>query len=155
MPEECYDRETTAMTESNDTLLYPLGGGLDSWPLFSDIEMTKPAAMHDLKVAAFINHKNHYNPDLNVKFYTDFRFHVAHCLHMWRLGVHLIDRQIQGQRNLGTFWKVTSKDHAWHCSDVIVTAENRKPWINDTVVPGVGRCVGVDDVWNEVHGGTE
>ncbi len=152
LPATCYDRAVVQQSESNSSELYPAAGGLSPWPIYWDKEMTRRAELDDLMAAAFTNDKHGYKPGLNIQFHIAYDFHRAHCLHMWRLGVNAADRLTKGERNVGIYWKVASRDHAWHCTKIIIEGDGRDPSSYDTITPGIGRCVGLDDVWNGVYG---
>ncbi|KAH8879238.1 hypothetical protein GQ53DRAFT_834299 [Thozetella sp. PMI_491] len=151
LPAMCYDRTVVEQSESNLTELYPLAGGLSPFPIYWDKEMTKLATVEDVMETAFINDKHGYKPDLNIEFHIDYGYHRAHCLHMWRLGVNAADRLTKGERNVAIYWKVASRAHAWHCSKIIIEGDYRDPSSYDTMTPGIGRCVGMDDFWNDAY----
>ena len=135
-------------SESNSSDLYPMAGGKTTFPIYWDEEMTQRATLEDLWTAAFVNGEDGYI----VRFHIAYDYHRAHCLHMYRQAAGAAERLAKGERNVGVYWKVASGEHAWHCSKIIIDGDGRAPSKKDIITPGVGRCVGLDDAWNDSYG---
>ncbi|KAK3935757.1 hypothetical protein QBC46DRAFT_421361 [Diplogelasinospora grovesii] len=147
LPAACYDKAVAEMSESNDTDLFPAAGGRTTYPIYWDEEFTKRATLEDVEAAAFANGEDGFN----VRFHIAYDYHRAHCLHLWRLTASAAERLVRGERAVGVYYKAASPEHAWHCSKIIIEGDGRDPNKKDRITPGVGRCVGLDDAWNEMY----
>ncbi|TEA12846.1 hypothetical protein C8034_v005583 [Colletotrichum sidae] len=148
LPAACYDRAVAEQSESNSSDLYPSAAGRATFPIFWDAEMTAPATLDDVELAAFENGEDGFN----VRFHIAWDYHRAHCLHLWRLAASALQRLSQGDRDVSVYNKVASPEHAWHCNKVIIEGDGREPTKNDTITPGIGRCTSVG-LGNLVHSG--
>ncbi|MCJ1447900.1 MAG: hypothetical protein MMC23_008412 [Stictis urceolatum] len=147
MPAACYDRLVAADSESNSSVLAPGLAGDHVFPIYYDKNFTKPATMAELQKAAFVNQEE----GEDAKFYTTYGYHRAHCMHLWRLSGSAMERASKGELGIGIYYKLASYEHTIHCNTVILTYDE-DPNAVDTIIPGVCRCVGLDDVWNQSHG---
>jgi len=146
MPAACYDRYVASDSESSSSYLAPEAAGASTFPVYWDQNFTKPATHEDLEIAAFQNGEE----GVDAKFYTVYDYHRAHCMHLWRLSGSAVERMAKGEKGVGVYYKVASYEHTVHCNKVIVDRE-KDPGKTDTIIPGVCRCVGLDEVWNESH----
>ena len=93
------------------------------------------------------------NSDINnlTFFYTPMEWHIAHCLHLWRLAASATEDLAKGVKGVGVYFKAAEFHHSVHCSKVIMDfgQEDRK---FGAVPPIVGGCVGLDEIWDLSYG---
>jgi hypothetical protein len=114
------------------------------YPIFWDSKHTRPATQADMEVAAFANSRNATSIQY---FHTSSEWHVAHCLHLWRLAASAAESLTKGVKGVGIYSKAADLHHARHCSNVIM-GFIQKPGKDGAIAPVIGRCVGMDEMWD-------
>ncbi|KAH8585849.1 hypothetical protein B0O99DRAFT_529900 [Bisporella sp. PMI_857] len=147
LPAACYDPAVAKLSQNNTSDSLSLAGGSTAFPIYWDEEMTRKASLEDFRGGALVNGEN----GSTIRLYTAWENHRAHCLHVWRLGVSAAERLAKGERNVGVYYKAASPEHVEHCIRVIVGGGDQEHAKTATFTPGVSRCVGLDDAWNDSY----
>lgn len=132
VPVECYDEELGKDALRNDTQLAMMGGA-GHFPWYSDLNFTSPISSENLP--------NHLlKPSANMTAYTLEKWHVAHCLYVWRLGLEVMNRIDRGGKRGYVNTRVLDAGHVNHCNRVIANQDHRQG-AKATVTFGYGTCV--------------
>jgi hypothetical protein len=106
VPILCYDAAAAKEALLTNTTLARLGGsGEFLWYL--DRNFTKSVSQDSL---------SSLEGEIG---YTTSKFHVAHCLYVWRLGLIAMHRLMEGERGVYVHFRVVDKEHTMHCNKII------------------------------------
>ena len=72
--------------------------------------------------------------------YTLEKWHVAHCLYLWRLGLSIMKRVNAGEEGVYANIRALDGGHVNHCNNVIANQDHRRG-AKATVTFGFGTCV--------------
>lgn len=137
IPAACYDGLVASNSESGTI-----------YPVFWDSNHTRPATQEEVKLAAFANNENATTLKY---FHTASEWHVAHCLHLWRLAASAAESLASGVKSVGIYSKAADLKHAMHCSKIIM-GFGEKDGRDGAIAPVIGRCVGLDEMWDVSYG---
>ncbi|MCJ1383296.1 hypothetical protein MMC17_006409 [Xylographa soralifera] len=148
LPSACTDPSVLAPAEfSSGPLAENATHDASTIPLYWDSAFTIPATLADVQKAAFANGEE----DSNVMLYTVYDYHRAHCMYLWRLSTVAFERVAKGEKGVGVFFKGASQEHTEHCVEAVYEYKEQGGMRNE-IVPGVGRCVGLDAEWDRKYG---
>ncbi|KAF2767048.1 hypothetical protein EJ03DRAFT_245294, partial [Teratosphaeria nubilosa] len=118
VPSACYNDQLASEALQDDSRLARLhAAGHFQW--YTDLNHTTP-----ITTAALPGHLR--SPVGNMTAYTIEKWHVAHCLYVWRLGHEAFKRVSRGHKQVYVNARVLSADHINHCNEVIASQEHRK-----------------------------
>jgi hypothetical protein len=137
IPASCYNALVASDSESDNT-----------YPIFWDSNHTRPANQEDMEIAAFANSRDITSLQY---FHAASEWHVAHCLHLWRLAASATESLTKGVKGVGIYSKAADLHHAMHCSKIIM-GFGQKSGKDGAIAPVIGRCVGLDDMWDLSYG---
>ncbi|RAO67434.1 uncharacterized protein BHQ10_003446 [Talaromyces amestolkiae] len=137
IPASCYNALVASDSESGNT-----------YPIFWDSNHTHPATQEDMELAAFANSRDITSLQY---FHAASEWHVAHCLHLWRLAASAAESLTKGVKGVGIYAKAADLHHAMHCSKIIM-GFGQKAGKDGAIAPVIGRCVGMDEMWNLSYG---
>jgi hypothetical protein len=124
------------LSENRSSDLFSLTGEGATFPVYWDEKMTRQASLEEYMTAAVVN-----GEDGDIRFYTSWDFHRAHCLHVWRLIVSAAERMAKGEKNLAVYYEAASAGHVEHCSQIIMDGDNPERDEGPSFFkPSVGRC---------------
>lgn len=132
VPKECYNEQLAADAVQNDTTLAILGGS-GPFPWYEDLDFTQPIPRGGL--ASYLQ-----SDASNMTAYTWEKWHVAHCLYVWRLGLDINSRMARGETSFYVNVRVTDEGHVRHCNNIIANQDHRVG-AKATVEFGFGTCV--------------
>jgi len=118
VPPACYNSLLAHEALRNDTLL-ALHGGAGPFPWWRDENHTVPLPGSELEAHVL-------STDGALKAYTWEKWHVAHCLYVWRLSREIIQKIADGSS--GEVWvdeRVLEEEHVYHCNNVIANQDHR------------------------------
>lgn len=132
VPPPCYDERLALEAVQNSTQLALLqGAGRFAW--YADIGFSRQIPSTALT--------RHLRSDAgNMTAYTLEKWHVAHCLYIWRLGLDALRRVMQGDMNVYVNSRVIDPEHVYHCNEVIADQDHRVD-ARTKVTFGYGICV--------------
>lgn len=134
VPKACYSQTLAADAVQEDTKLALLGGA-GHFPWYKDLNFSSPIPSASLPEYL-------QSDDGNMNAYTWEKWHVAHCLYVWRLGLDMMRRVSRGEANLYVNVRVLDAGHINHCNRVIANQDHR---VNATanVTFGYNTCIKV------------
>lgn len=132
VPVECYNEALAKESLRNDTQLAMMEGS-GPFPWYSDLKFTAPLPSSDLPVHLL-------KPSTNMTAYTLEKWHVAHCLYVWRLGLDAMNRVNRGEDKTYVNIRVLDEGHVNHCNMVVANQDHRRG-AKATVTFGFGTCV--------------
>lgn len=132
VPVECYDEALAMDSLRNDTQLAMMAGA-GQFPWYSDLDFTSPLSPADLP-------DHLLEPLTNMTAFTLEKWHVAHCLYLWRLGLDAMNRIGSGEKGVYVNIRVVDAGHVNHCNRVIANQDHRRG-AKATVTFGYGTCV--------------
>jgi len=132
VPTECYDEALATDSLRNDSRLAMMQGA-GRFPWYSDLQFTHPLSPDELPGHLLA-------PSANMTAFTLEKWHVAHCLYVWRLGLDALDRIRRGEKGVVVNVRVLDASHVDHCNMVIADQEHRRN-AKATVTFGFGTCV--------------
>lgn len=137
IPTSCYNALVASDSQSDNI-----------YPIFWDSNHTRPATQEDMELAAFANSRDITSLRY---FHAASEWHVAHCLHLWRLAASAAESLTKGVKGVGIYSKAADLHHAMHCSKIIM-GFGQKVGKAGAIAPVIGWCVGMDEVWNLSYG---
>ncbi|KAK5113807.1 hypothetical protein LTR62_003191 [Meristemomyces frigidus] len=135
VPPACHNPTLAAEALRNDTIL-ALHGGSGPFPWWQDQAHTIVLPRTDLETYIL-------SPAAGMKAWTWEKWHVAHCVYIWRLGHDVLTRVAAGEQ--GGVWvdeRVISGEHVAHCGNVIANQDHRVG-AKAVVTFGYHKCVRV------------
>ena len=118
VPPACYNSHLAHEALRNDTLL-AMHGGAGLFPWWRDENHTISLPGPELEAHVL-------SADGALKAYTWEKWHVAHCLYVWRVGRDVMQRVADGRS--GEVWvdaRVLDEEHVNHCNNVIANQDHR------------------------------
>ncbi|KAF2772218.1 hypothetical protein EJ03DRAFT_245371, partial [Teratosphaeria nubilosa] len=132
IPPACHNTPLATSALRNDTLLARLqAAGPFQW--YTDLDHSIPISTADLP--AYLT-----SPEGNMTAHTIEKWHVAHCLYVWRLGNEALRRAAEGERGVYVNARVLSEEHVGHCNEV-VASQGYRVGAKAVVQFGVNECV--------------
>ena len=131
VPVECYDEALSIDSLRNDTQLAMMTGA-GHFPWYSDLDFTSPLSSNDLP-------QHLLKTPANMTAYTLEKWHVAHCLYVWRLGLAAMNRIRRDEKEVYVNTRVLDEGHVNHCNMIIANQDHRQG-AKATVAFGYGTC---------------
>ena len=117
VPLACYNEQLASNALRNDTYLAAVGGA-GHYPWYQDHNFTTPISSTEL--AQYLQTERG-----NMTAHTWEKWHVAHCLYIWRQGFDIMTRVTNGEKNIYVDNRVLDADHINHCNNVIANQDHR------------------------------